>query len=130
MLIPISFTRESPCFCAASMVATHIARTPRPPDDPVFYKVNSKGKWTPVLYKDLLAFIKKLAPYVQKKASQLGTHSLRRSGATFHSQFGVPLQEIRTVGDWKSLAVLSYLVTPLERKEQIDGYAATVLKTI
>lgn len=87
------------------------------------------GRWTPLLYKDLLGFIMGLAPCIQKKASDLGTHSLRRSGATFLSQI-VPLHEICTVGDWKSLAALAYLVTPIERKEQIYAYAASVLDTL
>lgn len=127
LVIPISFTRNAPCFCAASMLATHISRSPRQPEDPLFYKLDKLGRYTPLLYKDLLCFIKGLAPCIQKKSSDLGTHSLRRSGATFLSQIGVPLHEIRTVGDWKSLAVLAYLVTPIERKEQIDSYAASVL---
>lgn len=130
LVIPISFTRKSPCFCAASMLATHISRTPRPPDNPLFYKIDRKGSLSPLLYKDLLGFIKGLATCIQKRPSDLGTHSLRRSGATFLSQIGVPLHEIRTVGDWKSLAVLAYLVTPIERKEQIDGYAASILNNL
>lgn len=68
-----------------------------------------------------------LATCIQKHPSDLGTHSMRRSGASFLSCIGVPLHEIKSVGDLKSLAVLAYLVTPLERKEQIDSYAATVL---
>lgn len=130
LIIPVAFTRQAPCFCAASMLATHISRSPRPSDQPLFHKIDKKGRWSPLLYSDLLGFIKGLAPFVQKKASDVGTHSLRRSGATFLSQIGVPLHEIRTVGDWKSLAVLAYLVTPIERKEQIDCYAASVLNSL
>lgn len=130
LVIPVCFIKDAPWFCAASMIATHIARTPRPPEDPIFYKMDKSGKYKPVLYKDLLGFIQRLAPSVQKKASDLGTHSLRRSGATFLSQIGVSLQEIKTIGDWKSLAVLAYLVTPLNRKEQIDYYSSCVLKKI
>lgn len=130
LVIPVSFTKSSPCFCAASMLATHISRTPRPADDPLFYKIDKAGRWSPLLYKDLLCFIKGLAKCIQKNPSDLGTHSMRRNGATFLSQIGVPLHEIKTVGDWKSLAVLAYLVTPIERKEQIDGYAASILNDI
>lgn len=127
LVIPVSFTRSTPVFCAATMVATHMQRTPRPPEDPLFYKVDKAGHWSPLLYKDLLQFLKDLAPTIGKHPSDLGTHSMRRSGASFLSHIGVPLHEIRAVGDWKSLAVLAYLVTPLERKEQIDKYVATVL---
>lgn len=130
LIIPISFTRNAPYFCAASMLATHISRIPRQPDDPLFYKIDKTGKWTPLLYRDLLSFIKGLASSIQKNPSELGTHSLRRSGATFLSQIGIPLHEIKTVGDWKSLAVLAYLVTPIERKEEIDGHAASILNTM
>lgn len=130
LVIPIAFTRGAPCFCAPSMIATHIARTPRPPDDPLFFKFDRAGKVSPLLYKDLLQFIKNLSSCIQKQSISLGTHSLRRSGATFLSQIGISLQEIQSVGDWKSLAVLSYLVTPLDRKRQIDSYASTILNNL
>lgn len=37
------------------------------------------------------------------------SHSLRRGCATYLSRLGLPLQDIKTYGDWRSLSVLLYL---------------------
>lgn len=52
--------------------------------------------------------------------SKVGLHSLRRSGASFWCHLGVPLTDIKSIGDWRSLAVLEYLVTPMNRKMDIE----------
>lgn len=37
------------------------------------------------------------------------THSLRRGSASYLSRLGLPLHDIKTYGDWKSLSFLLYL---------------------
>ena len=42
----------------------------------------------------------------------------------------MPLQDIKCAGDWGSLAVLSYLVTPMDRKVVIEQFTSTSLATM
>lgn len=49
-------------------------------------------------------------------ASQYGTHSLRRGGATFALEAGVPLDVISVMGDWKSDSMYLYLHMPLSQR--------------
>lgn len=68
---------------------------------------------------DVLQFLKKLVSKIGKNPANSGLHSLRRSGTQFLQKLGVPLTDIMYMGDWHSLAVLDYLVTPFEKK---NGY--------
>ena len=42
-------------------------------------------------------------------AGSYGGHSLRRGGASWAYQSGIPVETIRQLGDWKSLAYLDYI---------------------
>ena len=52
---------------------------------------------------------------------------MRRSGALFLRSVGVDLTDIQSMGDWRSMAALVYLVSPLDRKVQVDTLAAAEL---
>ena len=104
-------------FCAASSVKSHFQVVPGKPNDPIFLK-EPFGK--PVLYHDVLSFIKRLATDIGLKGERIGCHSLRRSGAAFLHSIGVPLEDIMSSGDWHSMAVLMYLSTPMSRKHVIQ----------
>ena len=66
---------------------------------------------TPLLYRDLLKSVKESVTLIGFNPDDVGLHSLRRSGAAF-------LHSITShcIGDWMSLAVLSYLITPPDRR--------------
>lgn len=57
------------------------------------------------------AFTKRLktAIAVSNIKGHFTSHSLRRGCATYLSRLGLPLQDIKTYGDWRSLSVLLYL---------------------
>ena len=117
--IPVYYV-ENKCMCAASLVKEHVDSHPAHNDSPVFVKQgNSKTVDSPVLYRDVLAFIKSAVSMIGLDPSLYGTHSMRRSGSAFLHALGVPLEDIMVMGDWKSLAVLDYLVTPLSRKIEL-----------
>ena len=116
--IPIYYV-DNPRFCAASMVQAHISAFPANEDSPLFVK-QVNGKLQPVLYRELLSFIKHSVTRVGLDSECYGAHSLRRSGCAFLHAQGIPLIDIMSMGDWKSLAVLDYLVTPLDRKMNIQ----------
>lgn len=49
-----------------------------------------------------------------------GLHLMCRCGTMFLQSIGVPLYEIQLLGDWKSMAVLFYLASSLDRKKSIQ----------
>ena len=116
--LPINFVKDK-VFCAASALQDHIAFAPGPDDGPLFLK-QANGRWVPILYKEVLAFIKLGVTNIGLPQHEYGTHSFRRAGAGFLHGIGVPLEDIMSMGDWRSLAVLDYLITPTSRKRDIQ----------
>ena len=104
-------------FCAATLVKEHVEQYPAAAGSPLFV---NQGNSKPVWYRDLLGFIKRSVASIGLDPNDYGTHSMRRSGAGFLHSVGVPLEDIMVMGDWKSMAVLDYLVTPLSRKMDIQ----------
>lgn len=126
--IPLSYV-DNQCFDIVSMLSTHFFRTPQFVQGPIFY-LFSKGKWTPLLYKDLLDFLKFCVSLIQLNPNDVGLHSLRRSGAAFLQSINVSLVDIMNSGDWKSLAALNYLISPLSRKRVIEGQVVEQLLSV
>lgn len=82
------------------------------------------------MYRDVLQFIKRAVLLIGLDPQNIGLHSLRRSGASFLHSIGVPLEDIRMAGDWRSMAVLLYLVNPFSRKLELESVAASALDKI
>lgn len=82
----------------------------------------------PIMYHELLQFLKTAVTWIGLSAADVGLHSLRRSGAAFLHSIGVPLNDIQSAGDWSSMAVLLYLCTPFSRKCSIEMEVARVLE--
>ena len=104
----------------------HFARFPRPANSLLFYKATKDGV-KPLLYREVLEFLKDLVEGIGLDPSDVGLHSLRRLGCAFLHSIRISLEDVKCVGDWKFLAVLSYLVTPTERKLSIEGLASRAL---
>lgn len=126
--IPVLYN-NSPCFCAASMLAAHLARTPHIKEGPLFLMYKA-GNWKPLLYKELLGFLKDCVSLINLNPADVGLHSMRRSGASYLHSIGISLVDIMRAGDWRSLAALEYLVCPFERKVEIEGKASATLASI
>lgn len=60
----------------------------------------------------------------------VGLHSLRCGAATLMSLAGLNLEDIKERGDWRSLAVLSYLCYPMDRKVAIDNKVVRLLNSL
>lgn len=112
--------------CAASMLTTHLVRTDHIKEGPLFY-LYKKGSWRPLLYSDLLKFLKQCVTLIGRRPEEVGLHSMRRSGAAFLHSIGVSLIDIMNAGDWKSLAALAYLISPMDRKIDIESRASAAL---
>ena len=85
------------------------------PLSPVFLR-RDKGKLTPVLYGWFSDKLKSLLQVCLPDNEGYGTHSLRRGGATWALQCGVPTEVIRIMGDWHSDAYKAYLEVSISQK--------------
>ena len=126
--IPVHCVSDT-AFCVVSMIKQHFQDFPAAVDSPIFMRQTSYGI-SPVLYGDLLLFIKKLSSRIGLDQSKYGSHSMRRSGALFLHELKVPLSDIMSLGDWASMSVLSYLVTPDARKHAIQGSVGLALSAV
>ena len=124
--IPIYFVPGSP-FCVASAVRDHMEEVPGYLEGPIFRRPMDRHS-TPVLYKDVLQFLKRAVTAIGLPPHEYGIHSLRRSGVSFLHGMGVPLQDLMSMGDWHSLAVLDYLVTTVNKKKDIQSKVCDALR--
>lgn len=122
--VPLVMTPGSP-LCAATAIKDSFLRGVASLDSPLFV---FNGK--PLLYSEVLKFLKMLVGKIGKDPSESGLHSMRRSGAQFLLSLGVPISEIMYMGDWSSLAVLSYLVTTYDKKVEIEHSASKALANL
>lgn len=120
--IPVVSTQGSP-LCGVSALRYAFDHGSTNSSDPLFMYNN-----VPVLYGEVLKYLKLLVSRIGLDPKETGLHSLRRSGAQFLQSIGVPLSEIMFMGDWSSLAVLSYLVTTFDKKIEIEKQASKVLQ--
>lgn len=127
--IPVFSLGFSP-FCAVSLLREHFAKVPGEPDSPLFLRCDTPPGSKPLLYRHVLKKLKDWVKIIGLEPSNVGLHSLRRSGATFMCRLGIPLTDIKCMGDWRSLAVLEYLITPMSRKLEIENKIAHELLKI
>lgn len=86
--------------------------------------VDRRGR--PITYKYYCSSLKKFCILAGLRG-YFATHSLRRGGALFLSSIGLPLHEIQTYGDWRSLSVLLYLGGTKKSKRSKDVFVAKCL---
>ena len=128
-LLEIPFAKVlSSVFCVDYYLRLHLRRSKLKGSDFLF-QFKSNHKWFPMTYK---RFSKTLSEMTSKLkiTGKISTHSLRRGGATWLHSIGYDLVEIKTRGDWKSLAVLLYLQDGISRKVQKDKVAAAFLRFV
>lgn len=71
--IPINYI-QNPGLCAASMLCSHFFRTRHITDGPLFYLLNKKGEWKPLLYRELLVFLKDIVQLIGLSPTEVGLH--------------------------------------------------------
>lgn len=114
--------------CAPTLLKSFMLNHPSFPEAPLLSRVQS-GSLVPVSYAYALSTLKRWA---QKAGldKNIGLHSLRRGAATLMSLSGLNLEDIKERGDWRSLAVLSYLSYPMQRKVSIDSKVVRLLNSL
>jgi len=125
-LVPITYTADSP-LCAASLMKRHLSDAPAGPDSPLFL-VRRGSRLVPLSYPPLLKFLKRLIVGIGMNPERAGVHSMRRAGAAFFHQSGIPLEDIRQVGDWASLTALIYLAKPMSARIEMDYKITTAIR--
>ncbi|RLF65967.1 MAG: hypothetical protein DRN30_03015 [Thermoplasmata archaeon] len=86
---------------------------PAPKSAPAFGMMKN-GRYTVLTYSLFQAKLRVLLSAIGKNPSLYSTHSFRRGGASFAFQAGIPIELVKTLGDWRSDAYLRYLHMPLE----------------
>lgn len=122
--IPLARTNEY-TFDVYTRLVHHFVTVPADADSFLFQKRDKQGKIMPLRYKDVLQLIKSAVCLIGLDSQNIGLHSLRRSGASFLHMIGVPLEDIRMAGDWRSMAVLLYLVNPFFKKLELEKTIST-----
>lgn len=122
--IPLFANVGSP-LCAVRWVRYAVMLEPADDNQPIFL---CNGK--PLLYRDVLSYIKTLVKFIGLDSDSVGLHSMRRSGTQFLHSIGTPMSDIKKAGDWKSMAVLMYLSSTLERKIKIEAAVAKAIEAV
>lgn len=107
----------------------HFELTGMLPDSPLIMKPKGRGL-APLMYNDVLQFLKGGAKSINMDPSRVGLHSLRRTGAMHLYSIGIPLNDICLIGDWKSMAVLLYLSAPFQRLVQVEDLSAAAFNKL
>ena len=87
-----------------------------PEHSPALGYLNFSGHMQVLTQADVRLRIATLMDLLGYVSNQYGTHSLRRGGATFLLLSGVPVEVIKSIGDWKSDCVLKYLTPDIQAK--------------
>ena len=103
--IPIHKVSE-PAFCVYELLMSHLVATSEIISGPLFF-IRSGKLLHPLLYKDLLQFLKECVQLINLSPDDVGLHSMRRSGTSFLHSIKVPLEDIKSLG---SPPVLSYSI--------------------
>lgn len=116
--VDIPLSRDGGPLCVVTQLLGYFQKYPMGPDAPILSKIES-GKQILVKYGPALELLKRWGK-MNKIEKDLGMHSLRRGGATVMSLAGLPLEDIKSRGDWQSMSVLQYLTYPLQQKIAIE----------
>lgn len=126
LLIPvIPFTDQD--ISAVSWFQYMVKKIPAPPDAPAFCVPVKKHKavvYQPLSYSQLARLLKQWSEKANLQSHSMTSHCLRRGGASWLKQSGVPDSIVRVLGDWRSFAFLTYIDSALEtRLEAMEQFA-------
>ena len=99
--------------CPVSAVKAAFNCTSQAPVDGPAFVVPGKRGLKPLLYGQFVTKLKKCLKLIGLQPQAYSSHSLRRGGATWASQIGLPPDMIQMMGDWHSDAYLLYMSIPM-----------------
>lgn len=107
LLIPvIPFTEHA--LSAVEWFHHMIQKIPAPDSAPAF-SVPNKGKLEPLTYNQLARCLRKWAEKALLDPEKMTSHCLRRGGASWLDEKGVPEKVVQAIGDWRTLAFKKYI---------------------
>lgn len=111
--------------CIVSLLKWYFDRYPTTMNSPILSQFVGKELVTVPYTKALL----KLKKWGEKASvgKNLGTHSMRRGAATLMSLGGMPLEDIKDRGDWRSDTFYQYISYPLDRKVCVEQKIVNML---
>lgn len=118
LLIPvIPFTE--PDISAERWFLYMISKIPAPPHAPAFcvpVKKNKQTQFMPLSYSQLSRLLKKWAEAANLPSDRFTSHCLRRGGASWLIENGVPDSVVKVLGDWRSCAFQNYIDSALKTR--------------
>ena len=124
-IIPIPHVPGSPVDPVAAYRDLLRAQPTIHPNQPLLSLPNSKGKIITVTTRHLAVALKELISALDLDSSLYSLHSLRRGGASAAYQAGVPFQDIKRHGQWKSDAFWLYITAPCVAASSVAAALAT-----
>ena len=101
-----------------------------PASCPLFTYPPTSNQLTCITAKSLHDSIKHVAALISLDPQDFSGHSLRRGGATFAFQCGIPAELIKLQGDWHSDAYMLYLSLPLADRLVLTRIIAEHIQTL
>ena len=99
--------------CPVQALQSMLVDVNQPMDAPLFMYKRS-GKAVPLTHQLFTKALKLVIDQIGLNSRNYSGHSFRRGGASFSFACGIPVDLIKTQGDWSSQAYERYLCTPLE----------------
>ena len=112
LVVPVPRIRGSP-LCPTTALQLLLDSVAVPTSFPLFTYTTASHQHDCITASSLNNSIKHLASLVSLDPQDYSGHSLRRGGATFAFQCGIPSELIKVQGDWRSDAYMLYLTLPL-----------------
>lgn len=119
--VPIFYIRSSP-LCPVSAIINmlhHSHRSNHIPSSPMFtWSPAPSSPSVPLTYGEFVSFLRSMLALIGLAPDDYASHSFRRGGASLALLAGVPIEQIKALGDWSSDAVFLYLHSPLSVRLQ------------
>lgn len=123
-VLPVADNR----ICAYYWTLVMINSIPAGPLDPALCYYRGQ-KISPLTYSQLTKWLKLWVESAGESPVAYSSHSMRRGGATFAYESDMPGRMIQVLGDWASLAYLSYIDQSLEsRLDSMAAFAEAISK--
>ena len=129
LVVPVPLIPGS-SLCPTTALKLLLRMVPAPDACPLFTFASTSNQLTCITAKSLNDGIKHLASLISLDPKDFSGHSLRRGGATFAFQCGIPAELIKLQGDWRSDAYMLYLSLPLADRLVLTQIIAEHIQTL
>ena len=116
--------------CPVNAVSNHLASGPCIPAQAALFSYNvSDGVYKNLCNGTFIAILRDLLSRCGLPSHRYSAHSFRRGGASFAANCGIPIDQIKAQGDWRSSAVEHYLPSIFQRRKCLVSTISKCLKS-